>query len=254
MKLARFELEGRIQWGVVEDDKIFEVEGNLYDEFEKGKELCNLQDVKLLVPAEPRITVACGLNYLGHIEDLKMDIPKEPALFFKPINTLIPTGEDVYYPTISTDLRFEAELCCVIKRVTKYVSPEKALDHVLGYTCGNDLTLMDVLEKDGRLTRAKGFDTSGPLGPFLVTGIDPHNLNIKSWVNGELKQDGSTSEMIFNVPKLINYISQFMTLYPGDVVWTGTPKGGACPVKVGDVIVIEINGIGRLENRIQKSD
>jgi len=124
------------------------------------------------------------------------------------------------------------------------------LDYVLGYTCGNDLTLRDLIEKDGRLTRAKGFDTSGPLGPFLVTDIDPHDLSIKSRLNGETKQDSNTSLMIFSPEKIISYISAFMILHPGDVVWTGTPEGGHCPVKVGDVIEIEIDSIGILRNEV----
>jgi len=120
----------------------------------------------------------------------------------------------------------------------------------LGYTCGNDVTAIDLFEKEGLLARAKGFDTAGPLGPVLVIGLDPHNLAIKGRVNGVTRQDSNTSLMIFSVEKLISHISAFMTLRPGDVVWTGTPGGGACPIKVGDVIEVEIEGIGVLRNRV----
>lgn len=250
MKIVRFLWQDKVNWGILEGDTIFSLVGDLYGDFEKGKELCRRHDVPLLAPVEPRITVACGLNYMDHIKDLGVDIPQEPSLFFKPASAVLDPAGDIVYPPISQDLRYEGELCCIIKREAKNVSEENALDYVLGYTCGNDLTLMDLIEKDGRLTRAKGFDTSAPLGPLLVTGVDPHNLPIKSRVNGETKQDSNTSLMIFSVEKLISYISAFLTLRPGDVVWTGTPGGGACPVKVGDVIEVEIEGIGVLKNEV----
>jgi len=250
MKIARFQWQDKVNWGIVEDDTIFSLVGNLYGDFEKGKKLCQLRDVRLLAPAVPSIMVACGLNYMDTIKELDRAVPQEPALFFKPATAVVNPGGNIIYPHISQDLRYEAELCCIIKREAKNVPEEKALDYVLGYTCGNDCTLMDLSEKDGRLTRAKGFDTSGPLGPFLVTDIDPHNLAIKGRVNGETKQDSNTGLMIFSAEKIISFISAFLTLRPGDVVWTGTPKGGHCPVKVGDVIEVEIEGIGLLRNKV----
>lgn len=250
MKIVRFQWQGKVNWGIVEDDIIFALDGDLYGDFGKGKEMCQLPEVKLLAPVEPSITVACGMNYIEHIKELGWSVPQEPVLFFKPANTVIGPDDDIIYPAMAQDLRYEAELCCVIKRQAKNVVEGEALDYVLGYTCGNDVTAMDLTEKDGRLTRSKGFDTSGPLGPFLVTGLNPHNLDIKGRVNGVTKQDSNTSLMLFSVEKLISYISAFMTLRPGDVVWTGTPGGGACPVKVGDVIEVEIEGIGVLKNKL----
>ena len=250
MKIVRFQWEGKVRWGIVEDGTIFALDGDLYGDFRQGKELCRLQDVRLLAPAEPSITIACGMNYIDHIREMGWVAPQEPALFFKPINTVIGPEDDIVYPSVAQDLRYEAELCFVMKREAKNISEKEALGHVLGYTCGNDLTAMDLKKKDERLTRAKGFDTSGPLGPFLVTGLDPHNLAIKGRVNGETKQDSNTSLMIFGVEKLISYISAFMTLRRGDVIWTGTPRGGSCPVKVGDVIEVEIEGIGVLKNKV----
>jgi 2-keto-4-pentenoate hydratase/2-oxohepta-3-ene-1,7-dioic acid hydratase in catechol pathway len=250
VKIARFQWQDKTNWGIVEDDTIFPLVGDLYGDFEKGKKLCQLKDVKLLAPVEPSITVACGRNYIDHIKEMGWDVPKEPGLFFKPANTVVGPEENIIYPAITRDLCYEAELCCVIKRLVSNVPEEEALNYVLGYTCGNDVTALDLFQKDGRLTRAKALDTSGPLGPFLVTGLDPHNLNIKGRVNGETKQDSNTSLMIFNVEKLISYISAFMTLRPGDVVWTGTPGGGTCPVKIGDVIEVEIESIGILRNKV----
>ena len=250
MKIARFTWEGRANWGILDDNTIFSIAGDIYDDFEKGKELCQLRDVSLLAPAEPSIMVACGLNYMGSIKELGVAVPQEPALFFKPPSTVVSPNGDIIYPTISIDLCYEAELCCVIKRRGKNIPEEQALDYILGYTCGNDLTLMDLVEKDGRLTRAKGFDTSSPLGPFLVTDISPHDIPIKSRLNGETKQDSNTSLMIFSLEKIISYISAFMTLHPGDVIWSGTPGGGHRPVEAGDVIEVEIDGIGILRNRV----
>lgn len=250
MKIARFRWQGKVNWGIVEDDTIFALDGDLYGDFGKGKELCQLPDVRLLAPVAPSITVACGRNYLDHIKEMGWPMPQEPLLFFKPANTVIGPEEDIVFPAVSRDLRYEAELCLVIKRLAKNVAEEEALDYVLGYTCGNDVTAIDLFERDGFLARAKGFDTAGPLGPFLVTGLDSHNLAIKGRVNGVTKQDSNTSLMVFSVEKLISYISAFMTLRPGDVVWTGTPGGGACPVKMGDVIEVEVEGIGVLKNQI----
>jgi len=250
IKIVRFPWRGKVNWGILEGDTIFLLKGDLYRDFEKGKKLCRRQDVRLLAPVEPGITIACGMNYMDHIKEMGWQAPKEPALFFKPANTVVGPEDNVVYPAISHDLRYEAELCCVMKQPAKNVSEEGALDYVLGYTCGNDFTAMDVSEKDGRLTRSKGFDTAGPLGPYLVIGLDPHNLNIKSRLNGELRQNSNTSLMVFKIEKLLSYISSFLTLRPGDVVWTGTPKGGACPVKVGDVIEVEIEGIGILRNKV----
>ena len=250
LKIVRFQWRDKVNWGILEGDTIFSLSGDLYGDFKRGKKLCQRQEVRLLAPVEPSITIACGMNYMDHIKEMGWAVPKEPALFFKPANTVVGPDDNVAYPAISQDLRYEGELCCVIKRPAKNVPEKEALDYVLGYTCGNDFTAMDVTGKDGRLTRSKGFDTSGPLGPCLVTGLDPHNLNIKSRLNGEIKQDSNTSLTIFKIEKLVSYISGFLTLRPGDVVWTGTPRGGACPTKVGDVIEVEIEGIGILRNKV----
>jgi len=250
MKIVRFRWQGGVYWGILEGETIFALEGDIYGKFDRGKEMCQLREVKLLAPAEPKNGVACGRNYLDHIKEMGWPVPEEPNLFFKPVNTVIGPEDDIIFPSPSKDLRYEAELCLVIKKLAKNVPEEKARDYVLGYTCGNDVTAIDLFEKDKILARAKGFDTAGPLGPCLVTDIDPHNLAIKGRVNGETRQDSHTSLMIFSVSRLISVITAFMTLYPGDVVWTGTPKGGASPIKVGDVIEVEVEGIGVLKNKL----
>jgi len=239
------------RWGILEgEEEIFTLEGDLYGDFGKGEEVCRLADVKLLAPAEPTIMVACGMNYRARFQESGLkDEPQEPILFFKPPTAVIGSLEDVVFPTIAQEMRYEGELCVVMKRQARNVSEEDAMHYVLGYTCGNELGAMDLMKKDRWMTRAKGFDSSGPLGPFLVTDLNPHDLSIKSRLNGQIRQDSHTSLMIFRVEKLISYISEFMTLRPGDVIWTGTPAG-TTNVNVGDLMEVEIEGIGILRNRV----
>ena len=254
MKIIRFRKQDQESWGVLENERVFALEGDLYGDFKKGKEICTLQQVKLLAPVEPTIMVCCGMNYAERFrEDYSRNAgfkpTAEPTIFFKPASAVVGPLDDVVFPPMAETLRYEAELCMVIKRRARNVPEGEALDYILGYTCGNELGALDLVKKDRWMTRAKGFDTSGPLGPCLVTGLDPHNLSIKSRVNGEKKQDGHTSLMIFSIEKLISYISAFMTLRPGDIIWTGTPEG-ACNVHVGDVMEVEIEGIGVLRNKV----
>ncbi len=254
MIILRYQWKGMIRWGILEgEEKIFALEGDLYGDFGKGKEVCRLADVKLLAPAEPTIMVACGMNYRARfLEGGLKEEPQEPILFFKPATAVIGSFEDVVFPAIAREMRYEGELCVVMKRHARNVSEKDAMRYVLGYTCGNELGAMDLMKKDRWMTRAKGFDTSGPLGPFLVTDLNPHGLSIKSRLNGQTRQDSHTSLMIFRVEKLISYISEFMTLRPGDVIWTGTPAGNS-NVKVGDLMEVEIEGIGILSNRVVAS-
>jgi 2-keto-4-pentenoate hydratase/2-oxohepta-3-ene-1,7-dioic acid hydratase in catechol pathway len=251
MKIMRFQWQGKIHWGILEGkERVFALDGDLYGEFRKGKELCRLADVRLLAPAEPTIMVACGMNYRARVKEggLKEE-PAEPILFFKPPTAVIGSQEDVMFPAIAREMRYEGELCVIMKRQARNVPENEAMKYVLGYTCGNELGAMDLMKRDKWMTRAKGFDHSGPLGPFLVTDLDPHNLTIESRLNNQTKQKSHTSLMIFRVEKLISFISAFMTLRPGDVIWTGTPEGN-CNVQVGDVMEVEIEGIGILRNRV----
>jgi len=247
MKLARIQLERTPRWGIIEGDDVYALDGDVYGAFTRGPRLCALGDAKLLAPAEPSIIVACGLNYMGEIKHLGAPIPPEPSLFFKPPTTVLDPGVTIPYPALTEKLSHEAELCCVMKRTARNVPEDKALDYVLGYTCGNDIGMMDILKKDNNLiTRAKGFDMSSALGPWLETDADPTNLAIKGIINGEVIQDSNTGEMLFSAAHIISYISEFMTLRPGDVVFTGTPENGHYVVKVGDVMEVEIEKIGKL--------
>jgi 2-keto-4-pentenoate hydratase/2-oxohepta-3-ene-1,7-dioic acid hydratase in catechol pathway len=250
MRLVRIDWKGHSTWGILEVDSVFSLEGDIYGDFTRGERLCSLSEAKLLAPAEPKTIICCGLNYMPTVAQLHKETPKEPALFFKPTTSLVNPGEDVYALPISKDVCYEAELCAVMKRRAWRVSEAEALNYVLGFTCGNDMTLFELYERDGRLTRAKGYYKSAALGPVLVTDLDPNALRIQGRVSGETKQDGNTADQIFNTAKVISHISQFTPLLPGDVVYTGTPEGGHCPVKVGDVIEIEIDGIGILKNKV----
>lgn len=250
MILARVDTGGTAQWTIVEGDQLHELEGDLYGIFKTGKYIGPLAEARLLAPAEPETIICCGLNYMDTVRQLNVEIPEEPALFFKPVSALVNPHEHACTLPIATDTRYEAELCAVMKREAWRISVTEALDYVLGFTCGNDMTLWDLIEIDGRLTRAKGYYQSAPLGPVLITDFDPGSVRIQGRVNGETKQDGNTRDQIFSTARIISHVSQFMPLRPGDVVFTGTPYGGHCPVKVGDLIEVEVDGIGVLSNRV----
>ncbi len=201
----------------------------------------------LLAPCVPGKAVCVGLNYKDHAMELGLAPPQSPVLFMKPSTSLIGPGDTIVYPDMSQRVDYEAELVVVIGRKAARISEEKALDYVLGYTCGNDVTARDLQPKDGQWTVSKSFDTFMPLGPWIETELDPAHLSIKAILNGEVRQSSHTGNLIFSVPKLISYISRIMTLEPGDVIMTGTPSGIG-PMKKGDRIAVEIEGIGTLEN------
>ncbi len=209
-----------------------------------------LDEVTLLAPVQPSKVVSVGLNYSNHAQELGMDIPSEPVIFLKPPSAVIGPGKDIIYPRVSSRVDYEAELAVVIKDKTKDIQPEDADKHIAGYTCMNDVTARDIQKKDIQWTRAKSFDTFAPLGPWVETTLDPADLRICSYLNGELRQDSSTAEFIFNIPELVSFVSRMMTLLPGDVISTGTPPNVGC-MEPGDEIVVEIEGIGKLCNHVR---
>lgn len=209
-----------------------------------------LSDVQLLVPCEPSKLVCIGRNYRDHAAELGHEVPDEPLIFLKPPSALIGPGETIRLPTISQRVDYEGELVAVIgRRAHQIGEDEAALDYVLGYTCGIDVTARDLQRKDVQFARAKGFDTFAPLGPVIVTGLNPHHLTIETRVNGQVKQKANTSQLIFPLDVLLRFITQVMTLLPGDVIYTGTPAGVG-PLAAGDVIEVEIEGIGVLRNYV----
>jgi 2-keto-4-pentenoate hydratase/2-oxohepta-3-ene-1,7-dioic acid hydratase in catechol pathway len=204
---------------------------------------------QILVPTVPTKIVAVGRNYADHAKELGNDAPPEPILFLKPPTALLAPGATIVRPAASQRVDFEGELAIVIGKIAKNVRREDWRDVVRGFTCANDVTARDLQKKDVQFTRAKSFDTFCPLGPALVSDVDPSALSIRTRVNGELKQDGNTSQMVFPCDFLVEFISSVMTLLPGDVILTGTPAGVG-PLNAGDTVEVEIEGIGTLRNAV----
>ena len=251
MKLLRFlGDDGQARYGAVEQRQIRELAGAPFGPIKFGPRSFFLEDVTLLPPCEPSKIIAVGVNYRAHAKEMGHAEPAEPVLFFKPPSALIGSGAAVHYPDGVTRLDYEAELAVVIKKKAKSVTPAHARDVILGYTCMNDVTARDLQKKDLQWARAKGFDTFAPMGPWVVTDLDPANLKIEAILNSTTKQSGTTADMIFPVDRLIAFISSVMTLWPGDVITTGTPPGIG-PMQRGDTIEVVIEGIGRLVNRIE---
>jgi len=213
-----------------------------------------LDDVRLLAPVIPRSKVVCvGKNYAAHAAEMGGEVPVEPLIFLKPNTSVIGPGEPIFYPTQSEDVHFEGELAVVIGRICRDISAEDAHKVIFGYTVANDVTARDLQARDGQWARAKGFDTFCPLGPWIETNFDPADKSVSTKLGDELKQDGRTSDMVFTVPAIIEYITSFMTLLPGDVILTGTPEGVG-PMQVGDDVSITIEGIGTLTNKVVSRD
>ncbi len=209
-------------------------------------EVLRLDEVFLLPPCQPTKIVCVGLNYTKHAEELKMPLPEEPILFLKPPSSILDPDGHIVYPASSSQVDYEGELAVVIGKRCKNIQAEEAEKYILGYTCFNDVTARDVQRKDGQWTRAKSFDTFAPFGPWIAK-IDPSDADIQTRVNGKVVQKSNTSDLIFDVPRLVQFISGVMTLEPGDVIATGTPPGVG-PLQRGDAVEVEIEGIGVLRN------
>jgi 2-keto-4-pentenoate hydratase/2-oxohepta-3-ene-1,7-dioic acid hydratase in catechol pathway len=250
MKIVRFRYDGRDRYGALEDDRITALEGTIGD-LVPAKSVASiaLADGRLLAPATPSKIVAIGLNYADHAAEGNRELPKEPMIFIKPSTAVIGPGDDIVYPPQTTNLHHEGELAIVIGKTARNVARSEARRYVLGYTCANDVTARDLQRRDVQFTRGKGFDTFAPLGPWIVTDLDPSDLALEVRVNGEVRQKSRTSQLIFDCDFLVSFISQVMTLLPGDVISTGTPAG-VSPMKIGDVVEVEIERIGCLKNAI----
>jgi len=254
VRIARFATpSASLTWGVVEGQDaptVAAIEGHPFAGITFSGQRWALPDVRLLSPVLPSKVVAVGRNYAEHARELGNEVPSTPLLFLKPSTSVIGTGDVIRLPGDSQQVEHEAELAVVIGIPAKDVAREKALDHVLGYTVGNDVTARDQQRADVQFTRAKGYDSFCPLGPWIETVLDPFDLRVTAAVNGELRQDGRTSQMVHDVPSLIAFASSIMTLLPGDVILTGTPAGVG-PIRDGDTVSIEIEGIGTLTNEVR---
>ena len=250
MRLVRFLAQGRAAYGILRDDEITELAGEGYALPAVGRTVHRLADVRLLAPCQPTKVVAVGLNYRDHARELSMPVPEEPILFLKPPTSVIGPGETIIRPGMSSQVDHEAELGIVIRDRTSRIEDREARQHILGYTCANDVTARDLQKRDGQWTRAKSFDTFCPVGPWIETDLAPDDLLVESYLNGARKQSSRTSQFIFGIDRLVSFISHVMTLEPGDLIITGTPAGIG-PMQVGDEIEVRIEGIGSLTNTVQ---
>ena len=250
MDIVRCQTSAGAQYGVVHGDIVRILAKAPFAERVYSAENIPLAEVKLLPPCTPSKIVAIGFNYVPHSKELGVEIPKQPLLFLKPPSALIGSGDVIVLPPMSQQVEYEAELGVVIGKTTKNVPKTEAEASVFGYTCINDVTARDLQKIDVQFTRAKGFDTFCPMGPWIRTDLDPTNLRVRSFVNDEPRQDGCTCDLIHPVAELIAYISQVMTLNPGDVIATGTPAGVG-GLHDGDSVVVDIPKLGRLENSVK---
>jgi 2-keto-4-pentenoate hydratase/2-oxohepta-3-ene-1,7-dioic acid hydratase in catechol pathway len=255
MRIARFTPAGGgpVSYGVVEGDGadavIRRLDGSPFDGGRPAGDPVSLGEVTLLAPVEPSKVLAFGRNYAEHAKELGNEVPEIPVVFSKPSTAVVGPGAEVAYPSLTSNLHFEGELAVVIGQRCTQVAPEDVAGVVLGYTVANDLTMRDIQKAEGQWTRGKGFDGACPLGPWVETDLDPSKLSLRSTVNGELRQDGTTADMLRDVGECVSWVSQAMTLLPGDVVLTGTPAGVGS-LQRGDEVVVTIEGIGSLTNRI----
>ena len=253
MRIARVsvpDIAGPV-FGVINGTKIGILKSHPFGELEPTGVALDLDDVKILSPVLPSKVVCVGKNYADHAKELGGEVPAEPVIFIKPNTTVIGENDPIVLPPQSGNVHHEVELAVVISHLCKNVSVERAHEVILGYTIANDVTARDLQNTDGQWTRAKSFDTFCPLGPWIETEIDPSNLELTCEVNGEVRQAGNTKDLVRSAHEMVAWISNVMTLLPGDVILTGTPAGVG-PINAGDIVEVTISGIGTLSNPVVK--
>ncbi|HEY7782514.1 MAG TPA: fumarylacetoacetate hydrolase family protein [Ktedonobacterales bacterium] len=259
MRIARFIWHNGIRYGAVEGERVHALAGNPFGPdgaagLRVGAPVAPLAAVRLLAPCAPAKVFLVGRNYAKHVQELAHEMPSEPLISSKPITTVIGPEAAIVHPgALSRDVHYEGELALVIGRTCHRVDEADALDYVLGYTCANDVTARDLQNRDGQWVRAKGFDTFCPLGPWIETALHSEDVQVITRLNGAVKQDARTSAMIFPLARLVSAVSRFTTLVPGDILLTGTPEGVG-PMVPGDVVEVEIEGIGVLRNHLVAED
>ncbi|MGD8539764.1 MAG: fumarylacetoacetate hydrolase family protein [Candidatus Aminicenantes bacterium] len=252
MKIYRYRYGNKSFYGVLKEEMLYPIVGSIYKKFEIKKKGVPISDVFLLPPVKPSKIVAIGRNYKDHAVEMGKPLPKEPLLFLKPPSALVGPNEIIIYPDMSKRVDYEGELAVIIRKKAHRLAEETNVDpYILGYSCFNDVTARDLQRKDVQFTRGKSFDTFAAVGPCVATDIDPSALRLKTFLNGKLKQSGNTKNLIFPIPYLMRFISRVMTLYPGDIIATGTPAGIG-PMTPGDRVDVQIEGIGVLSNRVLK--
>jgi 2-keto-4-pentenoate hydratase/2-oxohepta-3-ene-1,7-dioic acid hydratase in catechol pathway len=255
VKIARFSAGGDPQFGIVDDDELVVLAGDpLFHGYDTTGERVKLADVRLLAPVIPRSKVVCiGMNYAAHVATMQYEVPDNPLIFLKPNTAVIGPDEPIIIPPVDGRITHEGELVVVIGKIAKRVKAADWRDYVFGFTIGNDVSARDVMFADGQWARAKGFDSFAPIGPFIETELDPSALEIETFVDGEPRRKGNTSDMITKVPEIIEFVSDAWTLLPGDIIMTGTPDGLGGFVD-GQTIEIRIEGLGVLRNPAKNRD
>jgi 2-keto-4-pentenoate hydratase/2-oxohepta-3-ene-1,7-dioic acid hydratase in catechol pathway len=252
MKIYRYKHKDKIVYGVLKEEQLYPVVGSIYRKFQLKNKGVPISDVFLLPPVNPSKIVAIGRNYKDHAAEMGKPLPEEPLIFLKPPSAVVGPNEIIVYPSMSKQVDYEGELAVVIRKKARLlVENDDVQDYILGYSCFNDVTARDLQRKDVQFTRGKSFDTFAAMGPCIATEIDPSALRLKTFLNGKLKQSANTKNLIFPIPYLLMFISQIMTLNPGDVIATGTPAGIG-PMAPGDRVDIQIEGIGVLSNKVLK--
>jgi 2-keto-4-pentenoate hydratase/2-oxohepta-3-ene-1,7-dioic acid hydratase in catechol pathway len=255
VRIARYVHEGEVAFGVVEgepggsDLHVAEIAGHPFGALTFSGVRHALSSVRLLAPVLPSKVVAIGKNYAAHATEMGGEVPAAPLIFLKPSTAVSGSGDNIAYPPSSVRVDYEGELAVVIGRLCRDVPVERAGEVVFGYTCANDVTARDQQKTDGQWSRAKGYDSFCPLGPWIETDLDITDLRLTTTLNGDVKQDGRTSSIVHKLPDLVAYVTACMTLLPGDVILTGTPEGVG-PMSIGDEVAVEIEGIGRLVNQV----
>jgi 2-keto-4-pentenoate hydratase/2-oxohepta-3-ene-1,7-dioic acid hydratase in catechol pathway len=248
LRLYRIRHNGTSRYAAEREGRWRLVDGDIFGSFQEGQEI-PADGAQVLAPVQPSKMVCVGLNYKDHAAESNKPLPAEPMLFLKPSTCVIGQGDPIQVPSWAGRVDHEAELGLVIGKPTFKVKARQAADHILGLTCVNDVTARELQSKDVQFTRAKGFDSFGPIGPCIAVGLDGSDLQIRAYVNGAPRQDSRTRELVFTIPELVEFISSVMTLLPGDIIATGTPSGIG-PVRPGDSVTVQVEGVGALTNPV----
>ena len=246
-RFVRFKRDQRIAYGLVRDHTVAELAGSCFDAITETGRTFELDQVRLLAPCEPTKILAVGLNYKSHLGERA--VPSEPGLFFKPVSAILDPGGTIVVPDGTSQCEFEGELVIVMGKSARHIQPSEAGDHILGVTCGNDISARDWQKGDLQWWRAKGCDTFAPFGPIIVQGLDYSDLLLTSRLDGEIKQQQRTSDLIFGVHEVVSFASQYLTLCPGDIIYTGTP-GATAALTSASQVEVEIEGVGILKNTV----
>ena len=254
-RFVRYQSEEGVSYGLVDGDEVWEIEGDLFGSYTVTPNSFDIEDLEILAPTDPSKVIAVGLNYRSHLDMAARDlgtsdeVAQYPGLFAKYPTSIVANGADIVKPADSENLHFEGEMVLVIGKTASNVSVEEAEDYIFGVTVGNDISERDWQAADLQWLRAKASDTFGPVGPFIVNGLDYGNLMVQTRVNGEVRQSASSADLIFDIPTIVSYVSRYVTLFPGDLIFTGTP-GTTQAMEPGDIVEVEIEGVGILSNQV----